>query len=128
MRQLVYPKRHNICSPPVYSIAMSGHTDAVADVKDRVENTDSVDIDVLTRDTVKQYVNHWSIPSCFDVIDESDRVSARQIGEQQSVGELSPAGGETTVEKEVRHWAAVATVESALDDVDREAVAETVGV
>lgn len=100
----------------------------MADVKDRVENTDSVDIDVLTRDTVKQYVNHWSIPSCFDVIDESDRVSARQIGEQQSVGELSPAGGETTVEKEVRHWAAVATVESALDDVDREAVAETVGV
>ena len=128
MRQLVYPKRHNICPPPVYSIAMSDPTEAVTEVTHRVENTETVDIDVLTKDTVSQYTNQWDLRQCFDVIDNSECVSARQIGEQQSVGELSTAGGETTVEKEVRHWAAVATVESALDCVDRQIVTETVGV
>ena len=80
------------------------------------------------RDTVREYTNHWDLQQCFDVIDNSERVSARQIGEREPVGELNAAGGDTLIERETRYWAAVATVETALDAVDADTVTETVGV
>lgn len=124
----MYPKRHNICSPTLGRYAMSDPTDAVEEVENRVRTTDSVDIDTLTADVIEKYSNQWDLPRCFQVIDDSERVSAVNIGEQQSVGELSPAGGDTTLEKETRYWTGVALVERGLDAVDADTVRVTVGV
>jgi len=107
---------------------MSDKADAVEEVRDRVETTDSVELDELTHDTVREYTNNWEVTDCFDVIDNSERVSVSEIGDRHRQGDLSPASGDTTIERETRYWAGVATVETALDAVDGDTVTETVGV
>jgi len=100
----------------------------VQSVRQRVTDADAVALDTLINDTVRQYTNHWGLSTCFDVIDASDCVTAHQIGEKQSHGELSHVDGDTTIEREIRHWAGVALVERGLDHVDGEEATQTVGL
>jgi len=108
-----------------------GNTDAeaiVQSISKRVVDADAVPLDTLIHDTVTEHTNHWGLSQCFDVIDASDCVTARQIGEQQSHGELSHVDGNTTIEREIRHWAGVALVERGLDHVDGEEAMQTVAM
>jgi len=102
--------------------------EVVQSISQRVTDVDVVTLDTLIADTVREYTNHWEVTDCFDVIDNSERVSARQIGERHRQGELSPVGGDTTIEREIRYWAAVELVERGLDHVGGDIVTETVGV
>jgi len=107
---------------------MSDKTDAVEEVRDRVETTDSVELDELTSNTIRKHTNHWGLRQCFDVIHHSDRVDVHDVGDRHRQGELDPADGDTLIEREIRYWAGVELVERGLDDVDADTVIETVGV
>jgi len=107
---------------------MSDPTDAVEEVRHQVETTDSVAIDTLVHDTVREYANEWQLETCMRLIEESDRVTVRDIGEAHLMGSVEPAGGETLLEKEIRYNAASTVVEGALDDADADTVTETMGI
>jgi len=97
-------------------------------ITNRVADADAVRLDTLVHDTVREYANEWQLETCMSLIEESDRVTVRDIGEAHLMGSVEPAGGETLLEKEIRYNAASAVVEGALDDADADMVSETLGI
>jgi len=102
-------------------------SEAVQSIADRVYDANDLEIDGLISDTICRYSNDWELSVCMNVIDGSDKISAVQVGERHHMETVEFAEGDTLLEQCIRDSAAIAVVESALDEVDGEVVTQTLG-
>lgn len=90
-----------------------------------VTNTVEADAPVRLSDVIaaviSEHCNNWSLKQCFKIIDSSPIVDVAEIGHGDTP---KLTDGETEIERQVRYWAAVATVEDVLELEYDDVVAE----
>lgn len=93
-------------------------------VQSHLDAHEQTTISALIEEVSASHTSQWDIHCCCTVIDSSEYVSHRDVGDYEGGGHSVDTETDTTVEEAIRYQAANAAVERALNDVPDAVITE----